>query len=146
MSLLLLKRNENGTISYKIEQISDEITLTILLYLKHIPENTGTTAVLEVDKVPLQHAKGHLGLGRRAAHNRVERLLHVLQACERHAQGHVILVVGKSAGHAVKVEAYGGGNVLAEALDVLPVLRAVPQQALVTQSPALNEDIDSRNR
>ena len=89
-------------------QNSDEITLTILLYLKHIPENTGTTAVLEVDKVPLQHAKGHLGLGRRAAHNRVERLLHVLQACERHAQGHVILVVGKSAGHAVKVEAYGG--------------------------------------
>ena len=100
---------------------------TILFYLKYIPENTGTTAVLEVDKVPLQHAQGHLRLGRRTAHNRVERLLHVLQARERHAQGHVILVVGESAGHSVKVEADGGRNVLAEALDVLPVLRPVPQ-------------------
>jgi len=107
-----------------------------LFLVAQLGQNCGAAPVLQVDKVPLQHAQRHLRLGCRAAHNGVERLADLGEAGEGHAEAHAVLEVGERARHAVKVEPDGGGDVLLEALDVLLVAAGVPEEALVAEAPA----------
>ena len=113
-----------------------EAELVNLLLVGQLAQDGGPAAVLQVHKVPLEHAQRHLCFGGRTAHNRVERLDHLMEAGEGHAEADAVLEVGQRAGHPVKVEPDGGGNVLLKTLDVLLVAAAVPEEALVAEAPA----------
>jgi len=113
-----------------------EAQLINLLLVAQLAQNGGPAPILQIHKIPLQHPQRHLCFGRRAAHNRIERLRHLVEAGEGHAEAHAVLEVGERAGHAVEVEPDGGGDVLLEALDVLLVPAGVPEETLVAETPA----------
>ncbi len=102
--------------------------------MSQLRQNGGAAPVLQVHKIPLQHAQRHLCFGRRTAHNGIERLAHLIEATEGDPQADPVFEIGQRAGHAVKVQANGGGDVLLEALDVLLMAASVPEKALVVQS------------
>ncbi len=75
---------------------------------------------MQIAIITLQHAQRHLRFGRRAADNRVHRLLHLVQPGKCYAKADTVLVVGQRAQDAVEVDTDCGGDVLSKALDVLP--------------------------
>lgn len=98
-----------------------------LLLVREMAEYRGPAPVLETLEVPLEEAEAHLSLGCSGAHDRVERLRNLVEACEGSAETLAVLVVGQGSGHAIEKKSDRCGNVFSEGLNILLVLASVPQ-------------------
>jgi len=112
-----------------------QLELVNLLLVGEVGEDCGAAAILQREEIPLEDAQGHLGLGRRAADDWIQRLRNLMQASESDAEVVAILEEGEVAGDPVKVNPNCCGNILPKRLDVGLVPASVPKQPLVGQTP-----------
>ena len=73
-----------------------QLQLVDLFLVSEVREDAGSTPILERLEVSLKNAERHLGFSCCAANYREQRVFYVLETGESHAQGHTVLVVGKS--------------------------------------------------
>ena len=125
------------TLRYEMFYPQWQFQLVDLFLVSEVRKDAGTTSVLQRLEVSFEDPERHLSFSRGAADYREQRFFYVLKTGESHAQGHTVLVVGEGPWYPVEVEADGGGDVLSECLNVLFMPASVPQEALVTQSPAV---------
>jgi len=122
-----------------------QLQLVDLLLVGEVGEHSRAAAILQGEEVPLEDAQGHLGLGRRAADDWVQRLRHLVQAGESDPKVVPVLEEGEVARDSVKVNPNSSGNIFPKRLDVGLVPASVPQQPFVAQTPRgllLSEHVD----
>lgn len=125
------------TLRYEMFYPQRQFQLVDLFLVSEVGEDAGPTSVLQRLEVSLQDPERHLCFSCSAADYREQRFFYVLKTGESHAQGHTVLVVGESPRDPVEVEADGCGDVLSECLNVLFVSATVPQEAFMTEAPAV---------